>query len=370
MNHTHFFSTYYDLLQRIEEIDAPDYARSRNFLDGNVTALSPFISHGILSTRQIASAVLTRYSRDASEKFLQELGWREYFQRVWQHQGDGIFTDLRLPQEKVSSRLVPIAIATGKTGIVAIDQAVEQLVRTGYMHNHARMWIASLTCNIAQTHWLEPARWMYYHLLDGDLASNSLNWQWNAGTFSNKKYYANQHNINTFSRTSQRDTILDVSYDEISTVPLPSGLNTRASLTLTNTFPQSIAAPLTAGSALLYSIWNLDPRWRPEFAGRRLLWIEPSKHQAFPLSPLRWQFIQHWAAQIPGLELFVGEPIDLFPQGVEHLSLMYREHPTCHNWPGTCDVRDWMCPLTTGSFSSFFAFWKKARKELAQPVHI
>ena len=102
--------------------------------------------------------------------------------------GNAIFTDLKQDQPKVDHHELPTAIEHAKTGIDAIDNGIKELYQTGYMHNHARMYTAMLTCNIAQAHWLSPAKWMYYHLLDGDLASNMLSWQWVAGSFSSKKY--------------------------------------------------------------------------------------------------------------------------------------------------------------------------------------
>ena len=84
------------------------------------------------------------------------------------------------------------------------------------MHNHLRMYTASICCNIGQYHWLRPAKWMYYHLLDGDWGSNALSWQWVAGTNSNKKYIANQANINKFCYSNDQNTFLDKSYELLS----------------------------------------------------------------------------------------------------------------------------------------------------------
>jgi deoxyribodipyrimidine photo-lyase len=98
---------------------------------------------------------------------------------------------------------------------------VEELKQTGYMHNHLRMYVAAIACNIGHSHWHLPARWMYYHLLDADWASNALSWQWVAGSFSSKKYYANQENINKYCHTQQRNTFLDVSYEAYETMPTP-----------------------------------------------------------------------------------------------------------------------------------------------------
>ena len=84
-----------------------------------------------------------------------------------------------------------------------------------------RMYIASVCCNISNSHWLHPSKWMYYNLLDGDLASNNLSWQWVAGSFSNKKYYANQENINKFFQSSQKNTFLDIDYSEFKNLTIP-----------------------------------------------------------------------------------------------------------------------------------------------------
>ena len=109
-------------------------------------------------------------------------------------------------QVSVEHRGIPVSVTMGSTGIDGIDDAIRELYRTGYMHNHCRMYTASLTCNIARSHWHQPARWMYYHLLDGDWASNACSWQWVAGANSRKKYYANQQNVNTYTRTCQTGT--------------------------------------------------------------------------------------------------------------------------------------------------------------------
>ena len=90
-----------------------------------------------------------------------------------------------------------------KTGIQAIDKSIESLFETGYMHNHSRLYLATLTCNIGKSYWLHPAKWMYYHLLDGDWASNACSWQWVAGANSSKKYFANQENINKYTASKQ-----------------------------------------------------------------------------------------------------------------------------------------------------------------------
>jgi deoxyribodipyrimidine photo-lyase len=114
----------------------------------------------------------------------------------------------------VISEQLPRAIAEADTGLVVIDDCINALKQNGVMHNHARMWLAGISCNMAGTYWREPARWLHYHLLDGDLASNTLSWQWIAGTFSHKQYLANQSNIDKYSKTQQPGSWLDVPYEQ------------------------------------------------------------------------------------------------------------------------------------------------------------
>jgi deoxyribodipyrimidine photo-lyase len=184
------------IFQLLNNINPQAYGRTRNYVDGAVTYLSPYISRGVLSTK-----IVFDYLKNAGlewqdvEKLVQELAWRDFFQLVWMRLGEEINVDIKQPQEQVKSRDLPSALLTAETGIEAIDFAIKQLESSGYMHNHLRMYTASVACNIGRYHWREPARWMYYHLLDGDVASNHLSWQWVASSFSSKKYYCHTYAI-------------------------------------------------------------------------------------------------------------------------------------------------------------------------------
>ena len=359
-----FFVDYATVLKRIADIHPQEYARSRNHLSGSVTYLSPFVTHGIVGTKTIAESVLSKHSVSQSEKLLSELAWREYFHRVWQTNGDDIFSDLNQAQDKVRSDQLPQAIANAKTGISVLDDTLSVLETYGYMHNHARLWVAAVSCNIAHTHWYKPAQWLYYHLLDGDLASNTLSWQWVAGSFSHKKYIANQDNLNRYSGAEQYSTFLDVSYEELTHLDTPAVLQPRVELELGNTFPDSTVMPVHSSTdpVLLYSIWNLDPQWRQDEQCLRILWIDPAMHSEFALSPLRWQFIKHWANEINGLGIFVGTEQELFPGGTEDIKVYTREYPATAHWPGQRDARDWCYECPTGAITSFSNYWKKVRK--------
>jgi deoxyribodipyrimidine photo-lyase len=182
-------------IERLAAADPEQYARRRNDLDGPVTRLSPYLTHGVLSTAEAIAALLAR-GTPAGSKLVFELAWREYWLHVWSHLGIGILRDIRRPVARCDyARALPRDVLEARTGLRVIDQAVRALYDTGYVHNHARMWLASYVVHLRKVHWRSAADWMYGHLLDGDLASNHLSWQWVAGTFSAKPYLFNRENV-------------------------------------------------------------------------------------------------------------------------------------------------------------------------------
>ena len=193
---------YQQILKSLDDIRPVEYARNRNFIDGSVSRLSPYISRGVLSTKQVLGHLLDRgFEAQKIEKFIQELAWRDYWQLIWQEKD--IDVDLKHQQTGVLQEGISKNIVEAHTGIDALDAAIHQLYQTGYMHNHLRMYLAAVATNNAKSHWKIPAKWMYYHLLDGDWASNALSWQWVCGANSNKKYIANQENINRYTYSTK-----------------------------------------------------------------------------------------------------------------------------------------------------------------------
>ncbi|MFM8744840.1 MAG: FAD-binding domain-containing protein, partial [Cytophagales bacterium] len=254
-NKSPFPTDYGSIMERVNRINPIQYGKTRNFINGAVTYLSPYISRGVISTKQVKDIVLAKgYHSAAIEKFLQELAWREYFQRVWQAKGDELFKDLKQPQPDILHDAMPAAIATAETGIEAVDKSIKEFYETGYLHNHVRMYVASITCNIGKAHWSAPAKWMYYHLLDGDLASNTCSWQWVAGAFSSKKYYCNQENINRYTHSLQQNTFLDAPTEILFQAPIPEALKATNNLNLTTRLP-SLPKPVidTTKPTLIYN---------------------------------------------------------------------------------------------------------------------
>ena len=357
------FPTALDAInQRIEKIDPVKYARSRNFSDGAVTYLSPYLSRGVISTKQVFEHLLSLdLPWHRIEKLVQELAWRDYWQNIWIAKGDGINQDLKHPQDPVSNHGISDAIVDHSTGIIAIDDAIEDLYKTGYMHNHMRMYVASVACNVAQSHWLTPARWMYYHLLDGDWASNALSWQWVAGSNANKKYYANQDNINKYFNSSQKQTFLDVDYEQFSTLAIPESLAEASDFDSQTKLTNTADIPLERDKkTLVYNYYNLDPDWHAGEEVQRVLLLEPSFYRTYPVSPTCIEFVTQLADNIAGIQILEAE-FETLAEKVDPAHIIYKEHPTNRHYLGTEEARSWMFDVS-GDYPSFFAFWKKCKK--------
>ena len=359
-----FPTTYKEILKRIDAIDPVAYACTRNYADGAVSYLSPYLSRGVISTRFVMESLIEKgFTFSAMEKFLQELAWRDYWQQIWNTVGNDINHDLKHVQKDVNHHQLPLAIENAKTGIEVIDQGITDLKKGGYMHNHMRMYVASIACNIGKGHWKVPAKWMYYHLLDGDWASNALSWQWVAGTNANKKYIANQENINKYFYSNQKQTFVDVSYEELSKMDCPEPLKEICKPECKPELPES--RPLQVDPSLptlIYNYYNLDPSWRKEGQANRILLLEPEVFEKYPVSNQCMEFVLSLAENIPGIQVFTGSFNDLKTM-YELNAIFFKQHPLNKHYEGTEVPRDWMSSVE-GYYDSFFKFWKYVKKEL------
>ena len=368
-----FVTDYDSILEKIKHINPVQYAKTRNLINGAVTYLSPYISKGVIGIRQVQEAVLKKgYKPYEIEKFLQELAWREYYQRIWQVKKDLIWQDLKQPQPDTLHHQMITAIQNAATGITAIDEQIKNLYSTGYMHNHARMYVSSVMCNIAKAHWLQPSKWLYYHLLDGDIASNNYSWQWVAGAFASKKYYCNQENINKYTHSNQEHTFLDKPYDEIFAMAIPDALKLTNNLQLQTVLPVTLLPLMdTTIPTLLYNAYNLDPLWRKDENVNRILLLEPSHFSKYPVSGKVIGFVINLGKNIEGIQVYCGE-VSILQSLYKDSKLsigeafIAKEHPAFDYYPGIKDSRDWLYPAVTGYYTSFFTYWKKCEKYLKQ----
>lgn len=362
-----FPTKYIDIIAKINAVDPLKYGKTRNYLNGAVTHLSPYISRGIISTQQVAQMVLQKGYKPAEiESFLKELAWRDYFQQVWLAKGNAIDDDLKQPQPNCNNWGLASAINNASTGIVAIDNGISSLKTTGYMHNHMRMYVAAMACNVAKSHWRKPAQWMYYYLLDADWASNALSWQWVAGSFSSKKYIANQENINRYCATNQTNTFLDIQYEDFETMTTPSVLTDLEDVKFETKLPENQALIVNAAlPSYVYNFYNVDCNWDKDIAANRILLLEPSFFSKYPVCEKTMAFVIDLSKNIDGVQIFVGEFSELkLKLATSHVH--FKEHPTAKHYVGTQHKRDWMFEEITGYFPSFFAYWKKCEKHIAK----
>lgn len=196
------------------------YENGRNYDHGPgqhsaVSVLSPYICRRLLTEDEVVGAALTAHGPDDARIFVEEVIWRGYFKgglerrpQVWDSYVEGLNADLvSLKRDRRLRRDVELA-ETGQTGLDYFDTWALELVDTGYLHNHARMWFASIWIFTLGLPWRLGADFFYRHLLDGDAAANTLNWRWVAGLHTRgKPYPARAQNIATFTggRFNPRD---------------------------------------------------------------------------------------------------------------------------------------------------------------------
>ena len=359
-----FPTKYDDILNKIDSIDPIKYASTRNFKNGHVTKLSPYISRGVISTRFIYEKLVEKgFNLKKCEKFIQELAWRDFWQQIWVNKGDSINSDLKRPQEDVNDFKIAKSLLEKKTGINSIDEALNNLNKYGYMHNHMRMYVASIATNIAKSHWKSPAKWMYYYLLDGDWASNALSWQWVAGSNSGKKYYANQENINKYFNDSQKNTFLDNSYEFISSMEIPDEVKVKDNFDMITRFPKSDEIKINGSlPTLIYNYYNIDPNWRKDEKANRILIFEPKKFKKYPVSQKCIDFCINLSQNITNIQIFFGS-MDELRFNYKISNLIFKEHPLNTHYTGIEDQRDWLFKIE-GEYLSFFKYWNKIRKKL------
>lgn len=348
---------------RILKINPIEYSKTINYLDGKVNYISPYLTHGVITTADVAHTAISRYGKKESRTFIFELAWKEYWNKVWSNLKNIIEDDIDKPQDKVIHYKLIKSIINAQTGIKVIDKAINNLYTNGHLHFTERMWIASLTCNIGQSHWKYPSKWMYYYLLDGDIAGNSLNWQSIAGTFGGDKYYVNQESINKYSRAEQYNTFLDKSLKEIRVMKVPFELQELVKdLELKTELPQSQITEIDSEQpVLLFNMWNINPIWHAHKKAQKVLVLEPSHFNKFPISSKRIEFILNLAKNIPDLKLFVGEIYEL--KGLNRCKdVISINHQCTNHWPGKKEERDCIFKEVNGKFKSFENFWEEAEE--------
>lgn len=193
----------------------------------NVSGLSPYLRYRLITERQVVAAILGHHSGDNAAKFVQEVCWRTYW-KGWLEMHPEVWS--RFGAERDAAREAAGGLAkaleaaqSGTTGIEGFDDWAAELVETGYMHNHARMWFASIWIFTLRLPWTLGADFFLRHLIDADPASNTLSWRWVAGLQTQgKTYLATADNIVRYTEGRYKPKGLAVRADALEEAPLPA----------------------------------------------------------------------------------------------------------------------------------------------------
>ncbi len=380
---------------RIAAVHPAAYARTRNALDGTVSGLSPYLTHGFVTLTDVLAGVAAGHALDVQHKFVFELGWRAYFRHVWQHRGDGILCSLHagpLPDDAYAREL-PSDIRQGCTGVPVIDEAVRVLYATGTLHNHARMWLARYVVHVRKVHWRAGADWLYGHLLDGDLASNHLSWQWVAGTGSHKPYLFNAENVARYAPEAWHSpgSIIDTTYealDHIARQPAqapphrfgaPPGerllneprLDSRPPDDLGLTGPE--AATVTNRDVWLVHPWSLGalPAALPPDTVVIGVFVADF-HHAWPWSERRWRFVHSRMAELTP-QCWYGDAAAIGTALADARRVRCVDEPHLTPWLARwaeCEVRPAPFPNVDRRCDSFSQWWARATRGLGSAADL
>jgi deoxyribodipyrimidine photo-lyase len=395
-------------LERLKALDPAAYARTRNDVDGAVSGLSPWIRHGVLSLAEVRDVALER-AGEAAEKFISELGWRDYWRQVHAALGERIGRSLEppaaIPRAKPAPGM-PADVLAAETGMFCIDAFVRRLHDTGWLHNHERMWLASWLVHVRGVPWRAGADWFLTHLVDGDPASNHLSWQWVAGTFSAKPYIFNRENLERFTagvhcRACPVFGHCDVEgdYDALAARLFRDGSGPRSG-------PTPRIRPADPG--------DKDRGWPPAPSataggspvGRPLVWLTLDSAAttspaaaAHPAAPTvfvidaawlaaerpalkRLVFLWECLADVPGVEIHVGDPQEMLPAraaalGCDGVAVAETPCPrvrtaaagiaarlpvAVHDWPPFCDRS------RVSDLGRFSRYWQKVSRSAMRPT--
>ena len=380
---------------RIAAVRPAAYARTRNALGGAVSQLSPYITHGFVTLAEVLAGVATRHALDVQHKFVYELGWRAYFRHVWQHRGNGILQSLHpgpLPDDAYAREL-PADIRQACTGLPVVDEAVRTLYATGMLHNHARMWLASYAVHVRKVHWRVAADWLYGHLLDGDLASNHLSWQWVAGTGSSKPYLFNAENVARYAPASWHSpgSEIDTTYEALDRMArrpfskrpmdqharLGSPSAVEPMLSPEPPDPSGLTAPDAAAVAgrdvWLVHPWSLGELPAALPADTLVVGVFVADfHHAWPWSGRRWDFVTSRMRELAA-ERWFGHAADLGAalKGARRVRSVDEPHlaPWLARW-AECGAAPALFPQVDRRCDSFSQWWPRSARGLASAADL
>jgi len=335
MEYPKFPTDQESIYQRLLDFSPRKYDQTHHHLDGQVSLLSPYITHGFLTLPMIKSALVARFGEKEGYGFMFDLAMREYFQRIfWRYGEKALWNAFEAKKTTVEyEKFMPENIIKGVTGIKILDQQLGSLCEVGYMHKKARQWFASYLTHYTATDWKLGAKLFFYHLLDGDLAANNLSWQGVTGTFSDKPFLFNQEGINSYVEEQYREegNVIDDSLENLQERFLVQHRflltdNLRLPLELKSHF-EEIENELSSEEQIINEMnncneviyiheWMINEFQIAEFDQDhhcyRLMVIDKDFWTKNPASAKRFRFMVELAKNIPNVRIYLGNPVELF----------------------------------------------------------
>ena len=306
-------------LSKLHSLDIAAYVKNRHFLNGSVSHLSPYLRHGCITLNETFNFVNKKYGMMA-EKFIMQLAWRDYWRQVWFAYGDAIYSEMEPAKAVIHHEPLADDIKTAKTGLACMDAFVKELYQTGYVHHHARLWLANYIVHHRKINWREAADWFEALLLDGDIASNHLSWQWVASTFSSRPYLMNKETISRFTGNQYCDKCFaNCPFNASETVLSAKLFNTSISpgakqFVVTHVpkkpFSLHAATAVYVHDEMMSSAHALFQNPFP-----KIFIFDPLLHGAWSLN--RLQFVSDCLSEINGIEVWYGDTAEvLMKRGV------------------------------------------------------
>ena len=367
----------------------------------NLSGLSPFITRRLILEQEIIGQILNKHPFTKVEKFIQEVLWRSYW-KGWLEMRPKVWADylreVEIAKNQLNNRQISRAkeILDGCSGISFMDHFTHELTKTGYLHNHARMWWASHWIHVEKLPWQLGATFFFSHLLDADAASNTLSWRWVAGLQTKgKAYLINRDNLLKYCSPEILKNTAELAYlNEVSPIdvsksklyhPEDSNLikynlptvesDKRIGVwvhnddlcpefgPLNNLKPVSVAGFKDVAMSVKYGLSDLVHRFTEDSMkdaldrcrGHFKCNAEYYESGTIKENIIKWitkNAIEHVVAFKP----FIG-PVD------EQLRIVNGEF-VAHNIPLSMVRRDWDQNLFCNARSGFFPFWKKTKKYL------
>lgn len=301
-------------LSKLNSIDVTAYARTRHFLKGAVTHLSPYLRHGCITLNEVYTHA-KKLGGPNAEKLLMQLAWRDYFRQAWFAEGDNIYSEIEPPKAVIQHEPLGSDVKAGKTGLPCMDAFIKDLLTTGYVHNHARLWLASYIVHHRKMDWREAADWFESHLLDGDLASNHLSWQWVASTFSSRPYFSTKETISRFTMDTHcancfAECPFNASDAALSAKLFNTSISPVAKQYVVTHFPKR---PFSEYSAIAIYVHDEMLSAANPILDKpipKLFVFDPLIHGNWSLN--RLQFMADCLSEIPNIEVWVGDTVDIF----------------------------------------------------------